>query len=188
MHHQRFCIAVASLLIGCGILIAGCASGVRVTNTLPDQLKDSLRRIDTQQGVDLRFTPIPAGEQFQINVGAMEYSLNRVFEGMLMEMLETKFDTLQTGSRNVVRVQINYMNAQEENYGGTLNRMEMAVTVGIDNGFRQVEEEIEFSEQAEVDGYGLRSGQIQNLLLRFTLEVNRMIDEQYAEQGVSQGR
>lgn len=187
MRYRRFYSIIASLLLGLGILVSGCASGVRVTNTLPDRLKDSLQRIETDQGVDLQFTPIPAGEQFQITVGAMDYSLNRVFEGMLMEMLETKFDTLQPGSRNVVRVQINYMNAQEENYGGTLNRMDMAVTVGIDNGFSKIQEEIEFSEQAEVDGYGLRSGQIRNLLLRFALEINRMIDEQYAAQGVSQG-
>lgn len=186
MRYQTYSLAIAALLFGLTVLSTGCASSVQVTNTLPDQLKDKLRRIDTEQGVDLQFTPIPAGEQFSVSVGAMDYSLNRVFQGMLMEMLATKFDTLQTGSQNVVSVQINYLNVQEESYGGTLNRMDMAVTVGLNNGFRQTKREITFSEQAEVEGYGLQSGQIRNLLLRFALEINRMVDELYAQQGVSQ--
>ncbi len=186
MRYRTYSLALAALLFGLAFLSTGCASGVQVTNTLPDELKDRLRRIDTEQGVDLQFTPIPAGEQFSVSVGAMDYSLNRVFQGMLMEMLTTKFDTLQAGSQHVVSVQINYLNVQEESYGGTLNRMDMAVTVELDNGFRQTEQEITLTEQAEVDGYGLQSGEIRNLLLRFALEINRMVDELYAQEGVSQ--
>jgi hypothetical protein len=186
MLYREISTVTASLLLSFTILCAGCASGVEVTNTLPEQLKDRLQTIETDQGVDLRFTPIPAGEQFSVSVGAMDYSLNRVFEGMLIEMLTTKFDTLQNGAQNVVDVQINYLNVQEENYGGTLNRMDMAVTVGLSDGFRTTERELSFSEKAEVDGYGLQSGQIRNLLLRFALEINQMVDERFIDQGVSQ--
>lgn len=186
MQSQKIVLPVAVLLLGLVLLSTGCASGVQVTNTLPDDLKEKLQRIDAEQGVAFDFTPIPAGEQFQVSVGAMDYSLNRVFQGMLIEMLRTKFDTLQTGSQNVVDVQINYLNVQEESYGGTLNQMDMAVTVGLNNGFRSMTEELEFSERAEVDGYGLQSGQIRNLLLRFSLEINAMIDEHFTQAGMSQ--
>lgn len=188
MHYGRFCFPYAVVIISVALIASGCASEVQVTNTLPDRLKDSLQPVTTEQGVVFDFVPIPAGEQFQISVGAMDYSLNRVFEGMLIEMLETKFGTLQPDSPNRVRVQVNYLNAQEESYGGTLNRIDMAVKVGLNNGFRETEKELEFSETAEVEGYGLQSGQLRNLLLRFTLEINRMIDDHYANADVSRNK
>lgn len=179
MQHRISIIVLVVSLCSASILLTGCASGVRVTNTLPDELKKALRPIESEEGVRLVFTPIPVGEELQVSIGAMDYSLNRVFEGMLVELLRTKFDTLNVASPNIVNVQINYLNLQQENFRGTLHRMDMAVIVKVNNGYKSVEREFQFSQQAEYEGYGLRSGQIRNLLLRFTLAINRMIDQQF---------
>lgn len=181
MRYKPFVTILAVGLLGAAALLSGCASGVSVTNTLPEDLKENIKPVKAKDGVRLNFTPIPAGEQFKISVGAMDYSLNRVFQGMVSEMLTTKFDTLNAASSNVVDVQIVYLNVQEENFAGSLSQMDMAVAVEISDGFRTTKKELEFSEQAEIEGYGLQSGQIRNLLLRFTLAINKLINDQYQQ-------
>lgn len=185
MYNTTSFSTLTALLCSLAILTFGCASEVQVTNTLPDDFKEQMNRVEAPEGVNLKFTPIPAGEKFRVSVGAMDYTLNRVFQGMLTEMFSTKFDTLNTASKNVIDVHITYLNVQEENLAGSLNRMDMGVTVQISNGFRTVERELEFSEQADIEGYGLQSGQIRNLLMRFALEINEMVNDQFSAPGNS---
>lgn len=167
------------LLIVLALIATGCATQVQVTNTLPERLKDGIQKVDPGAGVDLQYVPVPDGEQVSINVGAMDYTLNRVFEGMLREMLTAKFDTLTSGAENHVKVTVNYLNLQQENYANSINRVDMAVVVELRHGLKTDTKEFEFSTQADVEGYSVQSGAIRNLLLQFSLAINDYIDQNW---------
>lgn len=169
-------IGVALVLL---VLTGGCATQVQVDNTLPDRLKDEIQKFDSAEGVALHYVPVPAGEQVSLNVGAMDYTLNRVFRGMLREMLTAKFDTLTPGANNRVSVTVNYLNLQEENMQGSINRIDMAVIVQLRHGNKTNEREFEFSTQSDVEGYSVGSGAIRNLLLKFSLAINDYIDQNW---------
>lgn len=160
--------------------LASCASQVQVDNTLPQRLKDQISRIDPEAGVQLEYIPVPAGEQISLKVGAMDYTLNRVFQGMLREMLTTKFDTLSAEAENRVKVNVNYLNLNRESYGNSINRVDMAVTVELQHGYKTHSKEFELSTSSDVEGYSVPSGEIRNMLLQFALRINDYIDENWS--------
>ena len=162
------------LLCALLFLLPGCVS-IDVQDTLPDEVKNSFRKMNLENGVDFTFMPSPEAENVSVNMGAADFSLNRLFDGMLHEFARTKFNRLNPDSDKKLSVRINYLNPEERYYQGTrqLHRVDMAVRVRVQDGDKVASREFTASSEADMDGYSVQSDQIYGMLVDLIANIDR---------------
>ena len=176
---RSFSTLVGALLIA--LTLPGCVS-ISVTDTMPEKIKKSFDKIDLEEGVSLEFTPSPDAEKINVDLGAVDYSLNRLFDGMLTEFARTKFTNINPDSENELSVRINYLNPEERSYMGSsqLHRLDMAVSVRVKNGDKAARREFTIYREADMDGYSIRTEEIYGMLIDLITAIDRYSDRQFA--------
>ena len=184
--HRLLPAAVTFLVI---FVAAGCATTASpLTDTLPNRVLDSFQHIEDPDGIALEFIPEVSAEDIKVNVRAMDYSLNEVFKGMTTEMLLTKFDTLNSESSNHLTVAVDYIHLQEERLHGTINQIDMGVIVKLRRGDDTLQRSYTFTTGRNLEGYAIRSGQIQELLLEFVGEIDQFVNRGFRKMGATAGK
>lgn len=179
--HPRAFPIVLSALAALAFLLPGCVS-ISVTDTLPEDVKESFTKVDLDEGVAFSFTPNPDGEHISVDVGAASFTFNRLFDGMLTEFAQTKFERLNQESENRVEVQLNYLNGQERAYMGSrhLYELDVAIIVQVQRGDKVARREFTTFRRADMDGYGIQTSQIYDMLVDLISAVDAYSDQQLA--------
>ena len=176
---RSFPVLLGALLLT--LVLPGCVS-ISVTDTMPEKVKQSFKKIDLEEGISLNFTPNPEAEKVNVNLGAVDYSLNRLFGGMLTEFARTKFTNLNPDSENELSVRINYLSPEERTYMGStqLHRLDMAVSVRVKSGDKAARREFTIYREADMDGYSIRTEQIYGMLIDLITAIDRYSNRQLA--------
>lgn len=176
--------SILLLLWGCvfACLFSACAS-TDLAGTIPDQVRQNFEQIPSENAIAVRVVPRPEGEQLSINMGSLDYTMNRLFSRMVTEMAQTKFGTVDRSSENRLEVVVSYLNIDERMYSGSpyLSRIDMEIEVEIDGGEHTASRTFTESLHSDLEGYSIRSDQIYNMLLRFVTSIEDFVDAQFTE-------
>lgn len=168
-------------LLGVCCVLAGCLSTEQLADTLPDEIEEQIEPLETEGGVALRFIPSPDAARLAVNMGSVDLTLNRLFDGMLRELAVVKFDRIEAGSENRLEVAITYVSTEERRYMGTpmLYRVDMAVTAEVSDGEHTTRREFAYGVRADLEGYSIRSDQLYELLLRFIASIDELTNAHF---------
>lgn len=163
------------------ILLAGCSTPNKVLqDTLPESTVSGIQRVDSPEGIDLEFIPDASAGDITMNIKGMDYTLNQVFKGMTAQMLQAKFDTLRDDSPNHLTVTLDYVYMQQESRRQSRNQVDMGVIVELKREGQETKtKELNFSTGRNLEGYSVRSGQLQNLLVKFIESIDQFLNESF---------
>jgi hypothetical protein len=182
MNERKRLRPVLAGIIALGFIISGCAT-TDVADTIPDEVQRTFDVVDRERVIALSVALHPDGEQVYINLGSIDYTLNRLFAGMMTQMVQTKFRGVDRRAEDRLAVTVSYLNLEERPYGGGsyLSRIDMTVAAALSaDGVPPVAEEFSHSAFSDVEGYSIRTDQIYGLLLEFVVSIDEFLDAQFA--------
>jgi len=184
-------ILVPTVLVWVVIIFNGCASTkLYISDTLPSTMQQN---INTAEGGDVSFkyTPHPDGNLIDVKIGPMwdaSYSVNKPFEGLIRELLQSKFADVSDNSTNKVAVKITEL--EQTIHKGALGTTEayslkMAVKVEIVKGGEISNKRFSYSFDMPIrSGFNnanavfkkeLSDG-VKELLIKFVISIDKYID------------
>lgn len=172
---------------GCAALVvlAGCVT-TKLEDAIPADVQDRFERV-SDGGAALRLVLNPDGEQVNIDTGAADISLNRLFSGMVGELAESKFGGVDEAAGDTLNIDVTYLGVESRTYRGApyIHRLDMTVRTEFRDGERRVARESTRYAASDVQGYSVATEQIYDLLLQHILAIDALIDTEFAAGGWS---
>lgn len=169
------------------LLLSGCVTtGIPIASTLPYQLQQDIRSIDTSE-MAFQFVPGESAETIETRIAAsvisVRYSINQATESLVRELLETKFGRLSADSRNRFLFEITHYSTTTN---GLTHELNMAVRMTINTGEQTQSKAADYSttvlwrNNPETDDALLKQG-IEDLLLKFVVAANQFLDAYFVK-------
>lgn len=184
-------ILLSTALVGVVIIFFGCASTkLYISNTLPSTMQQHINTAESRD-VSFKYTPHQNGNLIDVKVGPMwdaSYSVNQPFEGLIRELLQSKFTDVSDNSTIKVAVEITELESTV--HIGTFGTREayslkMAVKVEIEKGGEINNRRFSYSFDMPIrSGFNnanaifkkeLSDG-VKELLVKFVISIDKYID------------
>lgn len=160
------------------ILFNACSTTTVVSNSIPAEMQQNIRTTKISD-MDYSFTKNHNGDAVSISLGAFtsSFSVNAPLYGMMNELIETKFGNISSTSVNKIEITLVDVKILDD-YANTLD---LTVNVSIKKDGVYNRKSFSYSNQIkmlQINKYSYQADpkDIQNLLLKFVVSVDKYID------------
>src|SRR3990172_1328605 len=91
--------------------IVGCSTTLTLQNSIPYETQQLIKSVQTTSTINYKYVPNQAGEVLHTR---RMYSINKSLEGMLKELIESKFNSVSESATNSIIVELEKVKADDD--------------------------------------------------------------------------
>jgi hypothetical protein len=163
------------------IILSGCSTTIELSSTLPYQTQFLVKSIKFENGIGFRYISNSKGDN--IDIPNALYSINKPFESLLYELVQTKFGNVNTNSKDSLIVTLENV---EPNSSRILTgiSVSLSLTVGIQiiKDHKVSSNSFKYNMTNSYNNMALIKSDLDNFLMKYVIVIDKYIDTQFSIQ------
>ncbi len=162
------------------LFLYSCSSSLILQNSIPFETQQLIKSVEGNQRVNFLYTSNPEGE---VKKGRLHYSINPALNGMLKELMQSKFNSIDSESDNSINITLSKVKVNDDvgAYNVT-HTLDITVDIVMIKNKEEMKKSFSYSTSFVLSDANVERKEIENLLLKFIVSIDKFIDTAYKVQ------